>query len=72
MRVMVILIYSGASGTVNKGLEMGLEELEIRLWIETIKIIALLRSNCRPEETYGHSNTYETPLAKAGLKDLLW
>ena len=44
MKVMVIPIVVGALGTVPKGLEKMLEELEIRGRIETIQITALLRS----------------------------
>ena len=39
-----IPIVVGAHGTISNGLEMGLKELEIRGRIETILIIALLRS----------------------------
>ena len=44
MRVTVIPLVIGALGTVPKGLERGLVELEIRERIETIETTALLRS----------------------------
>ena len=40
----VIPIVIRASGTVTKGLVQGLEDLEIRGWVDTIQTIALLRS----------------------------
>ena len=42
MRVMVIPVVIGAFGTVPKGLERGLEELELGERIETIQIRTLL------------------------------
>ena len=44
MRVTVIPIVIGVLGTVSKGLERGLEELEIEGRIETMQTTALLRS----------------------------
>ena len=44
MRVKVVPIVIGALGTVPKGLERSLDELEIRGRIETIQTTALLRS----------------------------
>ena len=44
MRVKVIPIVIGALGTIPKGLEKSLDELEIRGRIETIQTTALLRS----------------------------
>ena len=44
MKLKVIPIVIGALGTVPKGLERGLENLEIRGRIETIQTIALLKS----------------------------
>ena len=44
MKVKVIPIVVGALGTVPKGLERGLESLEIRGRIETIQNTALLQS----------------------------
>ena len=44
MKVTVIPIVIGALGTAPKGLERGLEELEIRGRIETVQTTALLRS----------------------------
>ena len=42
--MMVIPFVIGAPGTVTKGLIKGLEDLEIRGRVETIKITALLRA----------------------------
>ena len=44
MRVAVIPITIGAVEIVSKDLKRGLEELEIRGWIETIQTTALLKS----------------------------
>ena len=44
MKVTVIPIVIDALRTVTKGLVQGLEDLEIRGWVETIQTIALLRS----------------------------
>ena len=44
MKVTIIPIVIGALGTVNKGLVQGLEDLEIRGRVETIKTTTLLRS----------------------------
>ena len=44
MKVTVILIVIGAFGTVTKRLVQGLEDLEIRGWVETIQTTAWLRS----------------------------
>ena len=43
MKVTIIPIVIGASGTVTKGLLKGLEDLEIRGRVETIQTTALLR-----------------------------
>ena len=43
MEVTVIPIVIGALGTVNRGLVLGLEDLEIRGRVETIQPPALLR-----------------------------
>ena len=56
MKVIVIPILLGAHGIVTKGLVQGLQDLEIRGWVETIQITALLRSATilrRVMETYG-------------------
>ena len=37
MKVTVIPIIAGALGTVTKGLVQGLEDLEIRVWVEIIQ-----------------------------------
>ena len=39
MQMMVILIVDGALGTIPKGMERGLEQLEMRRRIKTIKTI---------------------------------
>ena len=44
MKLTVIPVVIGTLGTVPKGLERGLEELEIRERIEIIETTALLRS----------------------------
>ena len=44
MKLMVIQFLVGARGTIHKNLEKSLCELEIRVTIETIKIIAPLKS----------------------------
>ena len=44
MKVTVTPIVIGILGTVTKGLEQGLEDLEIRGRVETIQTTALLRS----------------------------
>ena len=44
MKVMVIPIVSGILSTLTKRLIQGLEDLEIRRQVETIKTTALLRS----------------------------
>ena len=48
----VIPIVIGALGTIPKGLVSGLEELEIRRQMETIKTTALLRSARRVQKTW--------------------
>ena len=57
MKVTVIPIDIGAPGTVTKDLVKGLEELQIRGWVETIQTAALLRSARilrRVLETWGY------------------
>ena len=44
MKVTVTLIVFGALGTITKGLIKRLMDLEIRGWVETIQMTALLRS----------------------------
>ena len=56
MKVTLIPIIIGALGTVTKWLVQGLENLEIRGWVETIQTTALLRSDrilSRVLETWG-------------------
>ena len=70
---MIIQIVIGLLGTVTKGLIKGLEDLEIRERVETIQIIALLRSIIilrRVPETWEHwlSNSVERPSTDAERK----
>ena len=61
-KVTVIAIIIGALSTVNKGLILGLEDLEIRGRVETIQTTALLRSVRLPRkvlETCCHLNQGE-------------
>ena len=56
MKVTVIPTVIGACRTVSKGRVLGLEDLKIREWVETIKTTALLRSTKilrRVLETWG-------------------
>ena len=71
MKVMVIPIVIGVLGTLTKGLELGLEKLEISGRVETIQTIALLRSARilrRVLETCCHSNSCEKLSANVGVK----
>ena len=64
MKVMAIPIVIGALGTVAKGLGKGLEDLEIRGWVETIQTTALLRLARIPRrvlKTCCHLNSSERP-----------
>ena len=45
MKVTVIPIVIGALGTVTWGFVQGLEDLEMREWVETIQTSALFRSD---------------------------
>ena len=53
MKVTFIPFVIGAVDTVTEGLEKGLEDLEIRGWIETIQTKALLRSGKIHEKSPG-------------------
>ena len=44
MEVTIVPIVSGAFGTITKGLLKGLEDLEVGGRVETIQMIALLRT----------------------------
>ena len=44
MKVMVVPIVIGAPSTVARGLALGLEDFEIRGWVETIQTTTLLKS----------------------------
>ena len=71
MKVTVIPIVIGTLGTVTKGLIQGLEDLEIRGWVETIQTTALLRSARilgRVLETW-EDFSWEKPSANAGVKN---
>ena len=65
-------IVIGALGTVNKGLIIRLEELEIRGQVVTIQITALRSARIlrRVLETCCHSNSSENPSANAGVRTL--
>ena len=73
MKVTVIPIVISALGTVAKGLVQGLEDLKIRVRVETIQSIVLLRSAGIPRrflETWRdcHLNSSEKSSAIAGVK----
>ena len=67
IKVTMILIMTGTFRTAPKGLERGMEELEIGVRIETIHTTALRRV-LRPEETCCHLDSRETSSANAGVK----
>ena len=72
MKVTIIPVVIGAFVTDTKGLIKGLEDLEIRGWVETIQTIALLRMARilrRVLETCCHSNSSEKPLANTDMKN---
>ena len=71
MKVTVIAIIIGALGTISKGLERGVEELEIGGRAETIQTTALLRSTkiLRLEETCCHLDSSERVSVNAGVKN---
>ena len=75
MKVTIILIVTGDLGTVTKGLIMGLEDLEIRRKVETIKLLhywdrsKYCEGSWRLEETCCHSNSSERPSANAAVKN---
>ena len=63
-------IVIGVLGTIRKGLEKGLEDLDTRGQIKTIQTSALLRSARilkRVLETCCHSNSREEPPANASV-----
>ena len=62
-------IVIGALGTVITRLVKGLEDLEIRGWVEIIQTTAeYWEESWRLEETCCHSNSIQQPPAKAGDK----
>ena len=67
MKETIIPIVISTLGSVTKELVKGLEDLEIRGWIDTIQITAMLRS-WRLEETC-QSNSIERPLPNADVKN---
>ena len=73
MKVVVIPIIIGTLDTVTEGLVKGIEVLEKRGQVETIKTTALLRSagilRRVLEETCCHSNSSERPSANADSKN---
>ncbi len=44
MKVTIVPIVSGAFGTITKGLLIGLKDMEVGGWVETIQMTALLRT----------------------------
>ena len=72
--VTVMLIVTGALGTVSKGLVRRLEELEIRGQAETIQTTSLFNEpeyweeSWKLEETWCQSDFSERPSANAGVK----
>ena len=74
MKVTILPIVICTLGTVTKGLVKGMEDLEIKKWVETIQTTALLRSvrilrkSWILEETC-HSNSSERPSANADVKN---
>ena len=76
MRVTVIRVLIGALGTIPKGLEMELEELEIGGTNRTIQTTALLKISQNTEKspgdlrrTFYHSASSERPSANTGVKN---
>ena len=72
MKVAVMLIVIGAFGTVTKGLIKRLEDLEIKVQVETIQTTALLRSAIilrRVLEICCHSDSCERSSANADMKN---
>ena len=76
MKLTVIPIVIDALGTVTKGFVEGLEDVEIRERVKTIKTIALLRSArilrrvLENEETGVQSDSSKKPSANASVKKL--
>ena len=69
---MIILIVISAFDTVTKRLLKGLEDLEIRGWVETIQNITLFKSAWIPrriQETCCHSDFNERPSANTDVKN---
>ena len=67
MEVTTIPIVIGVLGTVTKGLNKGLEDLERRGRVETIQLVLYWdqpeywEESWRPEETWCHSNSSDKP-----------
>ena len=75
MPLTIIPILIGACGTVNKGLQKGLENLEVGGQMETIETNTFWKppeyweESWRRVETCCHSNSSERPLAYADVKN---
>ena len=72
MKVTIVPIVIGAFGTITKGLLKGLEDLEVGGRVETIQMIALLRTARilrRVAETCCHSNSSERRSANTDVKN---
>ena len=74
MKETILPIVIGDFGTVIKGLLNGLGDLQVWGWVETIQLIALLRTarilKC-VLETWGPSGSSERPSAKTDEKNLM-
>ena len=75
MKVTIIPIVIGASGTVTKGLLKGLDDLEVGGGVESLQTTALVRTTRilrRVLEAWGDlllSNSSERPSAKTHMKN---
>ena len=72
MNVTIIPIVIGAFGKITKGLLKGLEDMEVVGRVETIQTTALLRTARilrRVLETWGDSNSSESPSANTDVKN---
>ena len=72
MKVTGIKIVVDALGTINKGLVLGLEALEIKGWVETIQTTALLklaRILRRVLETWGDLESHQLTMMWKTLKE---
>ena len=75
MKVTIIPMVIGAFSTVTTGLIKGMEDLEIKGQVETIKLLhywdrpEYWEESCIHEETCCHSNSSERPSANADVKN---